>query len=40
MDKIWLKILEDRNKTSHTYEEESAIEIFNNIKNEYIYILL
>jgi nucleotidyltransferase substrate binding protein (TIGR01987 family) len=34
---IWLKMLQDRNKTSHTYNEESAIEIFNNIKNEYIY---
>lgn len=34
---IWLKMLLDRNRTSHTYNEESAIEIFNNIKNEYIY---
>ncbi|RKD32263.1 HI0074 family nucleotidyltransferase substrate-binding subunit [Thermohalobacter berrensis] len=34
---IWLKMLQDRNKTSHTYNQESAIEIFNNVKNEYIH---
>lgn len=34
---IWLKMLQDRNKTAHTYDEENAIEIFNNVKNEYIY---
>ncbi|EOC99386.1 HI0074 family nucleotidyltransferase substrate-binding subunit [Caldisalinibacter kiritimatiensis] len=34
---IWLKMLDDRNKTSHSYEEENAIEIFNNVKSEYIY---
>ncbi|QOY37002.1 HI0074 family nucleotidyltransferase substrate-binding subunit [Anaerobacillus isosaccharinicus] len=32
----WLKMLEDRNRTSHTYDEEIALEIYQNIKNEYI----
>ncbi|BEP30220.1 HI0074 family nucleotidyltransferase substrate-binding subunit [Helicovermis profundi] len=35
---VWLKMLQDRNKTVHTYDEESAILIFENIKNEYIYV--
>ena len=32
----WLDMLQDRNRTSHTYDENCAIEIFNNIK-EVIY---
>lgn len=32
----WLKMLESRNRTSHTYDEEIAWQIFNSIKEEYI----
>lgn len=32
----WLKMLEDRNRTSHTYDEKIASEIYRNIKTEYI----
>jgi len=32
----WLKMLQDRNQTSHTYDEGTALEIFENIKNRYI----
>lgn len=32
----WLRMLEDRNKTSHTYDEEIARKIFKNIRKEYI----
>lgn len=31
----WLKMLEDRNRTSHTYDEATALEIYMNIKNQY-----
>ncbi|AIF81871.1 nucleotidyltransferase substrate binding protein [endosymbiont of Acanthamoeba sp. UWC8] len=31
-EKLWLKMLEDRNKTSHTYDEELAYKIYCNIK--------
>lgn len=34
---IWLEMLQDRNRTSHTYDKETAIEIFNNVKDKYIY---
>ncbi|WP_017756510.1 nucleotidyltransferase substrate binding protein [Calidifontibacillus oryziterrae] len=34
----WLKMLEDRNRTFHTYDEETALEIYKNIKNEYVTI--
>lgn len=33
---IWLQMLQDRNRTSHTYDEECALEIFENIKNIYL----
>lgn len=33
---LWLEMLEDRNRTAHTYNEESALEIFENIKNKYV----
>jgi nucleotidyltransferase substrate binding protein (TIGR01987 family) len=33
---VWLKMLEDRNRTSHTYDEEIALEIYKNIKQNYI----
>ncbi|KDR94638.1 nucleotidyltransferase substrate binding protein, HI0074 family [Peptoclostridium litorale DSM 5388] len=33
---VWLEMLQDRNRTSHTYDEECAMEIFNHIRNSYI----
>ncbi len=32
----WLEMLQDRNRTSHTYDEACALEIFENIKNSYL----
>jgi len=32
----WLKMLEDRNRTSHTYDEEIALEIYKQVQEEYI----
>ena len=34
-EKIWLDMLNDRNLTSHTYDEEKANEIFDRIKVYY-----
>lgn len=34
---IWLDILDDRNLTSHTYDEVTANRIRDNIMNKYIY---
>lgn len=34
-----LDMLEDRNKTSHIYDESTAEEIFENIRNEYLNLL-
>jgi len=34
-ESVWLSMLEDRNKTSHTYDEESARKIYMNIKVYY-----
>ena len=36
---LWLKMLEDRNRTSHTYDEATALEIYNNIKKDYLALL-
>ena len=33
---VWRQIKEDRNLTSHTYDEFTAITIFENIKNKYL----
>ncbi|WP_157209199.1 nucleotidyltransferase substrate binding protein [Mariniflexile maritimum] len=33
--KVWMNMIISRNKTSHTYNEETANEIFNQIINEY-----
>lgn len=33
---LWLDILEDRNLTSHTYDENTANRIKNNIVNKYV----
>lgn len=35
----WLKALEDRNLTTHTYNEETAVEIENLIRNKYYRLL-
>ncbi len=32
---IWMEMIKSRNKTSHTYNEDTADEIFNKIVNEY-----
>ena len=32
---VWMGMIESRNKTSHTYNEETANEIFTKIMNEY-----
>jgi len=34
-EKIFLDMLEDRNNTSHIYDEETSEKIFNRIKNNY-----
>ncbi len=39
-DTIWLKMLDDRNKTSHVYAEEVIIEIFNRIRHDYVPVLV
>lgn len=36
---LWLKMLEDRNRTSHTYDEATALDIYNNIRDTYITLL-
>lgn len=36
-DAVWLKLLNDRNLTSHLYDEETSIQIFENINSEYIH---
>ncbi|MFL8938365.1 HI0074 family nucleotidyltransferase substrate-binding subunit [Rossellomorea oryzaecorticis] len=36
---LWLKMLEDRNRTSLTYDEATALDIYNNIKHAYITLL-
>lgn len=35
----WIKAMEDRNLTSHTYNEETANLIVDNIKNNYYHLL-
>lgn len=35
-DEKWLDMIADRNRTSHTYNEEIALEIYENIKKKYI----
>ena len=32
-EKQWIKMMENRNRTSHTYDEEIALEIYKNIKS-------
>jgi nucleotidyltransferase substrate binding protein (TIGR01987 family) len=38
-EEIWLAMLEDRNHTSHTYDEETADHIYENVKNIYLLAL-
>ncbi len=38
-DPAWLKALDDRNKTSHAYNENMAIEITSQIKKQYFFLL-
>lgn len=35
-DKVWINLLEDRNSTSHIYNENMAEEIADRIKNQYV----
>jgi nucleotidyltransferase substrate binding protein (TIGR01987 family) len=35
----WVRLLEDRNLTSHTYKEELANEIFNRIQSHHVHTL-
>lgn len=32
---VWMEMIKSRNKSSHTYNEETANEIFNKVLNEY-----
>jgi len=34
-EKVWLHMLDDRNRTSHVYDEDEAERIFQNIRNTY-----
>ncbi|NBX02889.1 MAG: nucleotidyltransferase [Alphaproteobacteria bacterium] len=34
-EKLWLDMLDDRNKTSHTYKQQLAHDIYNRIKTYY-----
>ena len=34
----WIAMLEDRNRTSHTYDAETAMEIYRHIRSQYIYL--
>lgn len=35
-ERVWLNIINDRNMTSHIYDEKTADEIFQRIKNQYV----
>lgn len=35
----WITMMLDRNRTSHVYDEELALEIFNNIKTHHVKLL-
>ena len=36
---IWLEALKDRNLTTYTYDEETAVKVENNIKHRYYPLL-
>lgn len=35
-EKVWLSMIEDRNLTSHVYDEESAMRIISRVKSQYL----
>ena len=35
-ERIWIELLNDRNRTSHIYDEETAVEIGGNIIEKYL----
>lgn len=37
-DEAWLELLYSRNLTSHIYDDNTASDIFNNIKNKYLHL--
>jgi len=39
-EQIWIKMLEDRNNCSHTYNEDLANEIYSRIRGQYFSIML
>ena len=39
-DELWLAILNDRNSTAHSYNEQLAIEICRNIREKYVIALM
>ena len=36
---LWLQALNDRNLTTHTYDEETALSVANNIQTSYFHLL-
>lgn len=34
----WINLMQNKNRTSHTYNEETAWDIYDKIKTEYIYL--
>ncbi len=38
-DKVWINLLEDRNSTSHIYNENMAKEIAERVQNQYVYAI-
>lgn len=35
----WIGMMLDRNRTSHVYDEKTALEIYNNVKQNYVFLL-
>lgn len=35
----WIQMLDSRNETTHTYDEETALRVSENIKNKYYFLL-
>jgi nucleotidyltransferase substrate binding protein (TIGR01987 family) len=34
-DDVWIELIEDRNMTSHTYDDKKAVEIYDRIRDKY-----